>query len=315
MIESARLQAFEAQFDPLKPEAGAMPARILGYGEISTVLAIDALDGTLAFKRMPMFVDEAEADAYVVLYHEAMGLLAQRVGLQPVSGDTMLVWGPDGRPVIYLIQPKLNPQAIASQALHRLPAAEQERLFTAVFHEVDKVFRFNQAYRGRLEMGMDGQLSNWVISDYDGTALPDVMQLAYLDTSSPLMQKEGVEQLDPELFLRSALSFMRWIIRWLFLADVLMRYYDQRLVIIDLIANLYKEQLPDLVPRFVTLANGLLADAGQPIEPIRLSEVQAYYREDALIWQVYLTFRRIDRFLHRLWRKRYPYVLPGRIRR
>ncbi len=315
MIESARLQAFEAQFDPLKPEAGAMPARILGYGEISTVLAIDALDGTLAFKRMPMFVDEAEADAYVVLYHEAMGLLAQRVGLQPVSGDTMLVWGPDGRPVIYLIQPKLNPQAIASQALHRLPAAEQERLFTAVFHEVDKVFRFNQAYRGRLEMGMDGQLSNWVISDYDGTALPDVMQLAYLDTSSPLMQKEGVEQLDPELFLRSAPSFMRWIIRWLFLADVLMRYYDQRLVIIDLIANLYKEQLPDLVPRFVTLANGLLADAGQPIEPIRLSEVQAYYREDALIWQVYLTFRRIDRFLHRLWRKRYPYVLPGRIRR
>lgn len=169
MIEPARLQAFEAQFDPLKPEAGAIPARVLGYGEISTVLAIDALDETLAFKRMPMFVDETEADAYVALYHEAMGLLAQRVGLQPVSGNAVLVWGADGRPVIYLIQPKLNPQAIASHALHQLPAPEQERLFTAVFHEVDKVFRFNQAYRGRLEMGMDGQLSNWVISDYDGT--------------------------------------------------------------------------------------------------------------------------------------------------
>jgi hypothetical protein len=39
-----------------------------------------------------------------------------------------------------------------------------------------------------------------------------------------------------------------WIIRLLFLKDVMSRYYDPRQVTIDLIANFYREQRADLVP-------------------------------------------------------------------
>jgi hypothetical protein len=42
------------------------------------------------------------------------------------------------------------------------------------------------------------------------------IELIYFDTSNPLMQKGGQEQLDPELFLRNAPSFLVWIIRLLF---------------------------------------------------------------------------------------------------
>jgi hypothetical protein len=44
--------------------------------------------------------------------------------------------------------------------------------------------------------------------------------------------------------------------------------------------------------------------------------VRAYYREDALIWTLYLSMRRLDRWLHtNLLRREYPYILPGKTKR
>jgi hypothetical protein len=52
------------------------------------------------------------------------------------------------------------------------------------------------------------------------------------------------------------------------------------------------------------------------IQPIDQKEVESYYREDALIWTLYLSFRRIDRFLRtKILRREYPYILPGKIQR
>ena len=49
---------------------------------------------------------------------------------------------------------------------------------------------------------------------------------------------------------------------------------------------------------------------------IALKDVRAYYREDALIWRLYLSMRRLDRFIHQyILRRRYPYILPGKIKR
>ena len=52
------------------------------------------------------------------------------------------------------------------------------------------------------------------------------------------------------------------------------------------------------------------------IQPIDAEEVRSYYREDALIWTLYLSFRRIDRWLTtKILRRRYEFILPGKIRR
>ena len=52
------------------------------------------------------------------------------------------------------------------------------------------------------------------------------------------------------------------------------------------------------------------------VEPLSAKEVKSYYREDALIWKLYLSMRKTDRFLKtRLSRKGYPYILPGKIKR
>ncbi len=35
--------------------------------------------------------------------------------------------------------------------------------------------------------------------------------MAYIDTSTPFLRKEGVEQMDPEPLLKSAPFFLRWV--------------------------------------------------------------------------------------------------------
>jgi hypothetical protein len=56
-----------------------------------------------------------------------------------------------------------------------------------------------------------------------------------------------------------------------------------------------------------------LADDTQSLS---VEEVKRYYREDKLIWRLFLLFRRMDRWLTtRVFGKRYEFILPGKIKR
>jgi fumarylacetoacetate (FAA) hydrolase family protein len=60
-IDEELLGAFERQLDPRHPEAGEIPARVLGYGEISTVFEIGVgSQADIAYKRMPIFETDTE---------------------------------------------------------------------------------------------------------------------------------------------------------------------------------------------------------------------------------------------------------------
>jgi hypothetical protein len=194
-----------------------------------------------------------------------------------------------------------------------------------VLGELAKVYYFNRDQAGaaqpdgpRWQLGIDGQISNWVVEDMPAQGgLPERLDLRYFDVNTPLLRRDGVEQLDTELFLRSAPAFLRWVLRLFLLQDVVARYYDPRRVVIDLIANLYKEGRADLAPAWLAAANRFFAEelAGVGMQPIDEHEVRAYYREDAFIWRLYLGLRRFDRTLHGWTGRQYPYVLPGPINR
>lgn len=315
------LNRFEKGLDPKFPERSQIPARVLGYGEISTVLEIGTgPERELAYKRMPMFKTEDEARDYQDLYREYVGVLQARIGLQlPPSETVCIVNERTGRVVIYIVQAKLAAESIGHRVIHQVSEVDARRLVLAVLTESAKVFDFNQQNRGEIEVGCDAQISNWALKDPNQAeqGLADPIQLVYLDTSTPFLRRKGVERLDPELFLRSAPSFMVWILRLLFLEDVMTRYYDFRQVTVDLIANFYKEQRPDLVPDLVRAVGTFFSgqSVSENFQPITLEQVRSYYREDAWIWRLYLAFRRADRSLQRLIGKDYPYILPGKIRR
>jgi hypothetical protein len=91
------------------------------------------------------------------------------------------------------------------------------------------------------------------------------------------------------------------------------RYYSHRDVVVDLIANLYKEQRPDLIVPVTEAINHYSTVLDRPIPP---EAVDRYYRSDRIIWTLFLAFRRMDRWLSRsLLRRRYEFILPGPIKR
>ena len=300
------LYRFETDLNPQDLENSPIPAKILGFGEISTIFQVGDNAAT-AFKRMPLFADRPSAEDYAVKYRQYCDHL-KTAGLNLPEDETIVVEVPNHPVVLYIGQQRLPSEFFAHHLIHRLQTAEIAVLFEDIVSAIAHVWRFNRTAGPGLELAIDGQLSNWVM-----VAATDSTTLFYIDTSTPLFRIDGVEQLDPELMLQSAPGFLRWIIRWLFLSDVMNRYYNQRQVYIDLAANLYKEQRPDLIPLAIDIINTHLATDQ---DRLTAKEVASYYREDKLIWTVFLAFRRIDRWIKtHLLRKRYEFILPGKIER
>ena len=97
----------------------------------------------------------------------------------------------------------------------------------------------------------------------------------FIDTGTPIFRKNDVEQLDTELLVNTLPFLLRWIFNTFFLNDVLNRYYDPHQVNIDLVANMYKEQRPDLVPFAVETINNHFT---LELKPIKLEKVEKYYK-------------------------------------
>jgi hypothetical protein len=320
-IDRDLLYRFEGELDPRRPQRGRFAARLLGYGEISTVFALDEPGAKgWAFKRMPMFRNDDEARAYESLHRHYVTTLVERVGLNVAPSGAIHIVHPGRRhATLYIAQPELPAHAIGHRILQRLSPEEVTRLVWAVLQEMHKLFEFNRANKGRIELGLDGQISNWCVEEVSAATggLPAEIRLTYLDTSTPLMRVNGQEQLDPELLLRSAPSFMLGVVRRAFLPEVMTRYYYFGRVATDLVANFLKEGRMDLVPSQVDVVNRFFSErwAEADFKPLTVKAVRDYYRFDALIWRVYLALRKFDRVLAGISQREYPYILPERIAR
>ncbi len=305
-IDENQLAEFESGLNPQQLELSAIPATLIGFGEISAIFQIGEHSDT-AYKRLPLFTDRSSAQIYISKYNEYCKLLVN-AGLNLPPDQTIIITVPQRPVVLYIAQKQLPANRFAHRLIHRMATGEIQELFEMIIADIAKVWSYNASAMPDRELALDGQLSNWVWTDSGSDKT-----LFYIDTSTPLFRKNGQEQMDPELFLKSAPFFLRWIIRLFFLNDVMNRYYDRRQVYIDLAANLYKEQRPDLIEPILASINGHLTESD---ESISLKKVEKYYREDKLIWALFLAFRRIDRWLTtRVLRRRYEFILPGKIKR
>lgn len=305
-VDPAFLTRFEAGLDPQHPETSRIPARILGFGEISSIFAIQGLP-QLAFKRLPVFETIAEGEGYARMFRTYCRHL-EAAGLILPGQATAVVPSPSGGAALYIAQRRLPARAFGHHLIHVEDREGILGLIRAITGAIDGVWAFSAAHRPQLELALDGQLSNWVRPPSSTGQL-----LVYVDTSTPLFRVEGREQLDPEKLLKSAPAALRWILRRFFLDDVMNRYYDYRQVLIDLIANLHKEQRPELIAAVTEAVNQAANRLERPITP---GAVDRYYRTDRIIWTLFLAFRRMDRWLTRnLFHRRYEFILPGRIKR
>ncbi len=300
-IDRTLVSDFEAGLNPQALEESPIPAAVFGYGEISIILQIGD-NPNVAYKRMPLFSNREAAEVYAEQFHEYCRYLSD-AGLKLPRHETLVIEIQERPVVLYIAQERLPGDRFAHRLIHELEPGEATAILERVIVEIGRVWKFNGFSHPALELAIDAQVSNWVVLEND--------DILYIDTSTPLYRRDGAEQMDPELFLQSAPVFLRWLIRWLFLKDVMNRYYDQHLVYMDLAANLFKEQCPELIPGTISCINRHLPTGH---DPLSREQVEKYYKEDKLIWSLFLAFRRIDRWMTtRLFRKRYEFLLPGKI--
>jgi len=319
-VDRELLKAFEEKLDPSKPEESPIPAKVLGYGEISTIFEIiHESQRDIAYKRMPLFDDMQQVERYKDIYYKYDELLRE-INIEIPEYGAVDVITDDGRIVLYLYQRKLPSDSIANKIIHAVSDDEVMILVLEVLRELNKVWGFNRDNKPEIEVAIDGQISNWAIKDFDpeNLVIDEDINLLYFDTSTPLMRENGVEMLDAELFLKPTPPIVRWILKKFYLQDILDRYYDFRKVVVDLIANFFKEGRSDSIPKLVELANEFFsAEAVVPdIMPIDYEEVRKYYKEDASIWSLYLNMRKVHRFIRtKILRRYYDFVLPAEIKR
>ncbi|MBU2515411.1 hypothetical protein KJ966_29190 [bacterium] len=304
-LDQKLINSFETGLNPLKPEDSKISARIVGYGEMSTIFLIGD-DSSIAYKRMPLFSSQKQAGDYLAVYNEYCELLTQTGISLPESG-TCIVDLPDRPVILYIAQEMVPPERFGHRLIHTQNLKTNERMVRLIVDHSQKLWRFCAEHNPELEIAVDGQLSNWVHMD-DGKDT-----LYYIDTSTPFIKKKGVHQLDPQVVLKTIPGLLRSFIKDKTVKEVLDRYYDPRKNMIDLVANLFKEQKPDLIAPFIDIINNKLPDG---IAPLTFKDVKSYYREDKAIWALFLRLRRIDRWVtSKIRRKRYEYILPGKIKR
>lgn len=318
-IDVELLKEFEKTIDTIHPEKGKIPIKILGFGEISLVFEIIGDPEKLAYKRIPIFENEKQVQRHIWAYNKYCRILEEDLGM--ILPEHKVIWFFDDKEKIqfYSIQAKIDPESVGNKIIHQVNEDEVEILVLLVLRELKKVWKLNKE-NSALEIGLDGQISNFVVMDYDSKnpTVNENSKLLYLDTSTPMLRKNGVESMEAELFLNSTPSFLKFLIKAFFIQDVLDRYYNLRLVIIDLLANFIKEQMPEIIPRLIKRVNQFLNEEASKfeLEPINFVEVQKYYKSDKMIWMIFQNARRIDRYIKtNLFKKTYDFYLPEKIKR
>lgn len=266
---------------------------VLGYGEMTCVVAWPDESGPWACKRLPVFADEQQLAHYQTVFDDYLVALDERgVDVQPSTVEAVPTAA--GLIAAYCVQAKVPSASLAPAHLRVADERGARRVLEGVIEHIGGVIS--------TRMGIDAQLSNWAI---DGD------RLRYFDVTTPLLRDEaGRERLDTELFMATLPALVRPLVRRFALRGILDPYYDARRATLDLLANLHKEELAAWVPMAIELANARLET------DLTEHEVRTHYRRDARMWGLLQQVRRADRSWQRRVRRRpYPFLLPGKIDR
>lgn len=266
---------------------------LLGYGEMTCVIAWPGVDGPWACKRLPVFHDVDQVERFRSVFDDYLAVLRKR-GIDVHESSVEWVPARGGRVAVYCVQAMLPGELLAPARLRAADDRDARRILGGVIEHIDSAIS--------ADVGLDAQLSNWAL---DGD------RLGYFDVTTPLLRDDaGRDRLETELFMATLPAFARPLVRRFALRGILDPYFDKRRATLDLLANLHKEDLAGWVPAAIELANTRL-DTG-----FTEDEVARYYRSDARMWGVLQQLRRADRWWQRSVRRRpYPFLLPGKIDR
>jgi hypothetical protein len=300
---------FRRAMRELKLSARApLEVRSLGFGEMSHPVTLTRRENPLArplpppplvFKRMAPFANAAMAAEYVRKYEEYNRRLRDEVCLAIPDFSSRTTTDRQGRTVVYCLQARLDPDALAKSLLRKRDAAQCRILFHMVLNDYRKLIRYNRR-DASFQIGADGQIPNWVVRNYRGDNAPlrGDEGLWFIDTNTPMMRTRGRECLPLSFYLRGLPWLILPFIRPL-ATSVLDRYFNPRTILLDFLANVSIHGRPDLTAGFLPDANGFLAEG--LIEPppvvITTADVERYIRKDIATWRLLRSSYQVEAML------------------
>lgn len=292
-FEPEALESLERRVVRALASPDAPAPEVLGYGEISCVLALRFDGGGVACKRLPPFPSEEAFEDYRSCF-EAQIEAFEAHDIPVLATELHGVAGGGDAPVAYCVQPLVDATTLLPTGLARDSGPGRVDLVEDI---LDRALRYVKPTRG-----IDAQLANWArVND----------ELAYLDVTTPFLRdEEGRECLDVDIFLASLPWVLRGLVKRFMLRSILGPYYSPRGVTLDLLGNLIKEGLGDLLPALVPIAASRLGEA------LTVDQVRHQYAQDARMWHFLQRLRRLDRaWQWRVRRRPYSILIPGPVER
>lgn len=286
LLNSGAADALDAAVEAALGRGDVRDLPVIGFGEISTVLAWPRESARVAAKRLPLFASPQALGTYVQLLADYIAEL-ERLGIAIV--DTAVLAPADGPGRAFLLQPLAD--RLLSTVLAAAPAGDEEAGL-ALLAVVDVVIDGVDA-----RLGLDAQVSNWAVS-HEGT-------LVYLDVSTPFLRdRDGRDRLDVAWLCSVYPCALRPAIgRWA-APGVIAAYHDPRQVLLDVGANLHREGLERHVPALVEAAAA--RDVG--VSP---TEMRRYAVANRRTWKTLQVLRSADaRWQRHIRRRPYPFLLP-----
>jgi len=263
--------------------------RIVGHGEISLVLGWPPEKPAIVCKRLPPFPDVAGFQSYrdvVLRYVDAL----RRGGVHVVDTEVHHLVRHDRHVVGFHVQPLLSPDALGTEVLRRAQSAGEHPLLDAVVATVvgattDRV-------------GVDAQLSNWMWLD----GVPWQVDL----TTPFLLDDHRRLGFDLAPFLASLPAPARPVVRRE-MTKLVLRWTTPRGALLDLAANLFKEELTDWLDPALRAVNARVSP------PITGAEARRVHVADRRLWPLLFRLEHLNRWWQRRVRRQpFDFLLPER---
>lgn len=271
-----------------RSDAGSLP--VLGYGEISLVVAWPADAPRWAVKRLPIFPNDDAVAAYADVFHRYVHSLRDR-GVDVLETDLQTVPGPGSTVTAYVVQPALPEDDLAHRRLAKTPPDVDDPILTHVIDRIASVVDDR--------VGLDAQFANW--ASYDG-------RLVYFDLTTPFMRDaSGHWEVDGRLLATAVPWALRPALTRFVIPSIVARYHDRREVVLDVAVNLLRLRMDAWV-------TPLLHAAGERAG-VHLSadDVHRDYRSERRTWAALQAVRRTDRAWQlRIRHRPYPFLIPER---
>jgi len=294
------IQSFEFNLDLRRPEKNLIPNYIIAYGRLCTVLELKTkhLAG-LVFKRISVFKTNHELNHFLEAWIDYSQLLQNNLGLKVPAQGYAICLSFTQRPVLYIIQEKMPAHALGHNAIHLVNRAEMITFFGRILELLLNWSKFNHDYAEQ-KISLGGHLSDWVIEGYDPQrpGLDQDAPLIYIDSSVPIFKSDGIEKIDRDLMMRSIPSLLKFFVHKSHIEVYFSRFYNIREVVINILADFYKEKRPDLIPELVMAFNQFSIQGNVKhfdLKPIQIKEVKEFYRKDIAYHSILSITRKFDR--------------------